>query len=94
MLQFSQKVTVQGIDIFMLCRLRKIVGIWAVCRDFVPSGERKDFFCNDVKKFFTTTRSRRRDLLPLLFLQTRTFSSCHVLREVRVVLVLVAFLLV
>ena len=34
----------------MFCRLRKIVAIWAVCRDFVPLGERKDFFCNDVKK--------------------------------------------
>ena len=48
MLQLSQKVTVYGIDKYMFCRHGKIVAIWAVCMDFVPSGERKDFFCYDV----------------------------------------------
>ena len=46
-IQLSQKVTVQGIDKFMFCRIGQIVAIWAVCRDFVPSGERRVSFRND-----------------------------------------------
>ena len=43
---------------------------------------------------FTTMRLRGRDLIPLLVLQSRTLSSCHVLPQVRVGQLLVALLLV
>ena len=49
-----------------------------------------NIFCDDVNDF--TTHPRVRDLLPLLVLLTRTLSSCHVLDQVRVGLVLVAVL--